>query len=180
MQRKRGRPSKYRKRFCKELVDYFDVEAFTFYTARSQTIKKKNGEIIVKEEKKPIANPLPAIFRFCDKIGINTDTFSEWVKRHPDFSVAFTRAQELRKQHLITLGLTGVSPPASFIFVSTNLTDMRPAGVGDLPMSSVIVPIIVRRGDDRPVVETTTAPVQMIPVSVKYLEHAEEVKTPSV
>ena len=169
---KKGRPTRYRKRFCKMLVDFYDVEPYQLLTLKTRTIKKKNGEIIVDEEKKPIANPLPFVYEFCDLIKISPTTFHNWLKVHPDFVAAFTRAQEMQKKNLITLGLAGISPPASFIYVASNLTDMRPAGVGDLPERNVIVPIIVQRGEDRPALPE--AKPEMIAVSIPTAEYAEK------
>lgn len=169
---KKGRPTLYRKKFCKELVEHYDVEPYNLVVLKTRTVKKKNGEIIVDEERKPIANPLPFVYEFCDKIGIHKDTFYQWLKKHQDFADAFTRAQEIQKKNLITLGVTGIAPPASFIFVASNLTDMRPASTGDLPKDTVIVPIIVERGSERPALPE--AKPEMIPVTISNAEYAEK------
>lgn len=42
-----------------------------------------------------------------------------------EFLDAFTCAREIRKDWLIDLGLSGLTPPASFKFVAINVTEMR-------------------------------------------------------
>lgn len=145
-----GRPTSYKPEYCKAIVDFFAVEPYKLVETETMTeYFEKSGDIKKKLSRgKMMPNALPTFFRFSEKIGVNQETLKEWTKKNKNFSVAFSRAKELQKEFLITLGLAGVAPPASFIFVMSNVTDWRSKGVDpdDLPPGSVLVPVIVNRG----------------------------------
>lgn len=112
-------------------------------------IKRKN------EKFKLTANPLPTLYRFSKKIGVSYWTVWNWAETGKDdkcfilkekeaeytktelkeikeqakaikeFSNAYKEAKELQKEFLISLGLSGATPPASYIFTAKNITDMR-------------------------------------------------------
>jgi len=117
---KGGRPTKYHKRYCKQIIKYFDIEP--------------NKEVMVvttgkndysKEEPKLFPNNLPTFERFAHTIGVHTDTLQEWVKKHKEFSVSYRKAQQLQKDMLVANGLTGLYQSNFAIFVAKNFTDMK-------------------------------------------------------
>jgi len=114
--------SKYKKAYCKKLIDFFDIEPFEkmelpHYQADGLTLKWMDYKLIPAR--------MPTLRKFAKEIGVHVSNVYEWVKNKKDFRDAFTCAKEIRKDFLIDLGLSGLSPPASFKFVAINVTDMR-------------------------------------------------------
>jgi hypothetical protein len=121
-----GRPSKYDQKYCSQLVSFFSVDAYRKEVAETSQEFFQNGTLKKKAEKyRFVPSEMPTFARFARKIKVNPDTLHEWKKHHPEFSEAYNEAKELQKQFLITIGLAGAAPPASFIFVAKNVTDMR-------------------------------------------------------
>ena len=83
---KEGRPTKYKPEYCQAIIDYFDVPMFD-----------AAGK----------ANTPPYLMNFAQSIGINTDTLYEWKAKHPEFSEAYSIAQEKQKQIVMSHALTG-------------------------------------------------------------------------
>lgn len=125
----RGRPSKYKKKYCKMIEEFFDQPPSRQVVKKE--IIKSNGT--VEREYATVANPLPTINKFARHIGVNPDTITEWSTaktkagkpKYPDFSVSYRRAMKIAQDHLVDNGLAGLSPPAAFIFVAKNYTEMR-------------------------------------------------------
>ena len=121
-----GRPSKYDPKYCAELVAFFSVQPYRREVAEKSKEYFADGKVKKTSEKyRIIPNDMPTFALFARKIGVNPDTLHEWKKNHPEFSEAYNEAKELQKHFLITIGLAGAAPPASFIFVAKNVTDMR-------------------------------------------------------
>jgi hypothetical protein len=118
--KKNGRPTKYRKSFCKQIIKYFSVEP-TKEVKVSYTNRK--GEKWTKTEL--AAEPLMFLSNFAAKIGVCHDTLLEWCKVHPEFSEAYARAKELQKQHLIKCGLLGLFNSHFAIFTGKNIAGMK-------------------------------------------------------
>jgi hypothetical protein len=129
-----GRPTKYNRRFCRELIDFFDIEPYEEREVKTQDRKTGREYIDYKDH----ANDLPTFERFAHNIGVNGDTLVEWAKtvwpeghknagklRHPEFSAAYTRAKELQKDILITNGLQGLYQTTFAIFLAKNITDLK-------------------------------------------------------
>lgn len=137
-----GAPTKYEDRYCDELVLYFDVEKYKDITVEKYTRFNKDGEVASETEKyKRVANDLPTFESFAKKLGVHYSSLREWATAkvnpeakegepdygkllHPEFSEAYNVAKALQKDFLIQNGLHGHYPPASFIFVAKNITDM--------------------------------------------------------
>lgn len=137
-----GAPTKYEDRYCDELVLYFDVEKYKDITVEKYTRFNKDGEVASETEKyKRVANDLPTFESFAKKLGVHYSSLREWATTkvnpdakegepdygkllHPEFSEAYNVAKALQKDFLIQNGLHGHYPPASFIFVAKNITDM--------------------------------------------------------
>ena len=101
---KRGRPTKYKKKYCYEMIEYFD---------------KQPQECIYKEEyfsdgqlksKIPIitATEFPTFQGFANEIGINIDTLYEWKKQYNEFSEAYTRAKQIQEKIWLVNGMNGL------------------------------------------------------------------------
>lgn len=134
---KMGRPSLYDPKYCQEIVDYFTIENSKKVTIEKTTKYNKDGVKIFEGEKfKIIPNDMPTFSGFAMSIGVSHDALLAWateveddkaeipVKKHADFAVAYNIAKHLQKRFLIDNALQGNSPPASFIFVAKNVTDM--------------------------------------------------------
>lgn len=119
--KKNGRPTKYKSEYCEKLIKFFDVEP---YEERELPHYDKDGNVKWTDYKR-MANKLPTLRNFAKSLKVNLSTPYEWIKKHKEFSNAFTQAQELRKWFLIENGLNGCYNPAFAIFVAKNITDMR-------------------------------------------------------
>lgn len=120
-----GRPTKYKREYCEALIDFFDVEPYEDVDIDHY----KEGKVAWRDSKR-VANKLPTLWAFAKSVGVGYSTVRDWLRENhasyqAKFSVAFTQAEEARKDFLIQNGLQGLYPPASFVFVATNLTDMR-------------------------------------------------------
>lgn len=132
-----GRPTKYDKKFCRQLEDYFNIEPFE--TVEVKTTDKRSGRVYLSEEVR--ANRLPTLERFAFDIGVTDDTIVRWASekhpddyriqskrgklKHPEFSAAYRRAKMLQKDILMVNGSLGYYAANYTKFVSTNLTDLR-------------------------------------------------------
>lgn len=131
---KRGRKTKYKKIYCKKLIDFFTNSARVERQVKEKTTKTlSNGSVYVTEKYEYFSGKLPTFDQFAVEIGVHRDTLLEWSQatkgtkgklKYPEFSVAYNRAKQIQKEWLIDVGLKGLAPPASFIFVAKNVTDM--------------------------------------------------------
>lgn len=95
---KPGQPTKYRKEYPEQLIEFFDVESFT----------------IVND--KPLASKFPTMARFALNLGVHIDTLHEWKNKtdendklvHPEFSEAYKKAKLYQEAWLYENGLAGV------------------------------------------------------------------------
>jgi len=117
---KRGRPTKYKAEYCEELRKFFSKKRFQ----KLKTIITGKNDY-QKEETKLIANELPTLERFAEKIEVDRDTLSNWGKEHKDFFGTIRQCQNIQKDFLIQNGLLGLYQSNFAIFVAKNLTDMR-------------------------------------------------------
>src|SRR3990167_11479947 len=117
----RGRPTKYREKYCEEIIEFFSIPK------TKQVIKAhitgKNG--YEKDEYTEVANEMPFFSKFARKINVQTHAMEDWSKIYPNFSRAYNTAKEMQKEFLVDNGLRGMYPPASFIFTAKNITDMK-------------------------------------------------------
>jgi len=115
-----GRPTKYKKKYCQELKKFFSKERFR--EIKIITTGKNNYS---KEEIKLIANELPTLERFAEKIEVDEDTITNWGKKHKEFFGAIGACKAIQKDFLIQNGLLGLYQSNFAIFVAKNLTDMK-------------------------------------------------------
>lgn len=118
--KKRGRPTKYDKSYCDEIIRYFNIEP-NFESP--VTITYKDGT--TREEMKMFANNLPTLAGFASKIGVNRDTLNEWMKQHKEFSDAIKEAKEHQEQILVENGLQGLYQGPFAIFTAKNVIGWR-------------------------------------------------------
>lgn len=127
--KKSGRPSKFKPKYCKMLIDWMSVAPHT--QVLKKEIIKSNGTI--EREYMPMAAKLPTLEGFARSIGVDDDTLANWANavnksgkpKYPAFFGAYKIAKQLQKEFLLANGLAGLTPPASFIFVTKNVTDMK-------------------------------------------------------
>lgn len=117
-----GRPTRYLRKYCRELVEYF--YGHELYKEVEIPHYDKNGNISWIDKKR-IAGELPTMEGFAQKIGISYKTLWEWKKRHGEFRNAYAHAQGIQKDMLIQGGLMGIYQANFAIFVAQNLTDLR-------------------------------------------------------
>lgn len=84
-----GRPSKYDPKYIQEMIDFFKRD----YTMR------KNG--------KSEACDFPSIARFAVNIDVANSTIYEWANKHPEFSVALKKCQEMQEDIIVNNSLKG-------------------------------------------------------------------------
>ena len=121
-----GRPTKYDPKYCEELIAFFSVPKSKQVVKKEKLITKANGTTESEKEYVCIPEDLPTFEKFARNINVCYDTLiSEWCKNHKEFSEAYNIAKSLQKEFLVDNGLAGLYPPASFIFVAKNITDMK-------------------------------------------------------
>lgn len=133
-----GRPALYKPEYADQMIDYFNIDKFEKVTLEKETrYSAKTGvKVSEKEKYKLIPNDLPTFEGFAMKIGVSHQTLLNWanavedeaaeilVYRYPDFFGAYNVCKHMQKEFLVDNGLKGNMPPASFIFVTKNVTDM--------------------------------------------------------
>lgn len=115
-QRMTGRPTKYDRAFCDELIAYF---------LRWEPYKTVNTMLGPKE----IPNDLPTLAGFAIQIGVHRDTIHEWAEgkdedgklNHPEFSDAIKKAKTIQEHYLVTNGLRGNFDKTFSIFFAKNV-----------------------------------------------------------
>lgn len=106
--KKMGRPTKYNPKYCKELLDYFDVEPYT-----------------INELGQRVANDLPTFAGFAWKIGVHRFTLNIWLEKYPDFFDSYKLAKEKQEHMLATNGLQNLYAQTFAIFAAKNITSWR-------------------------------------------------------
>jgi len=114
-----GRPSKYRPKFCKDIVKYFDIP----YFVKKEITKDHLGRTFTY--KIDVPNRIPLFEGFARFINVNTDTVVEWAKVHKNFSVAYKIAKGLQKEMLVYLAVNGYLNSPYAIFLTKNITNFR-------------------------------------------------------
>ena len=114
-----GRPTKYKKKYCKEIVKYFDVP----YFVKKKVVKIIKGIPVEYEEEVP--NRIPLFEGFCREIGITQKTLVNWTAQYNEFLLAYERAKGLQKEMLVYLSINNYLNPAYAIFLTKNITDLK-------------------------------------------------------
>lgn len=151
-----GRPSKFKKRYIQDLVDFFDAEPMRKEIMKETT--KNGGE--VSKEYKYVPNYFPTLVRFAKSIDVDYWTCWNWATNGDkllsgkdmghltpkkveelgymaEFSKAYKHAKAQQEDFLIQNGLAGSSPSAAFIFTAKNVTSMRDKVEQDVRVTEV-------------------------------------------
>lgn len=86
-----ARPTKYKKIFCKQLIEYFDVPP----VVKEKETRYYQGSPYEVDVQR--VSELPAFERFARSIGVSMSTLWEWRQAHEEFSNAYKTAQELQE-----------------------------------------------------------------------------------
>lgn len=110
--KKPGQPTAYKPEYCQKLIAFFDKKPWLLVNGKRQYQR------------------MPSVNGFSKSINVCTSTIYNWRTKdhdsfHNEFLVAWNKAQSLRKDWLIDVGLSGLAPANSFKFVAVNCTDMR-------------------------------------------------------
>lgn len=142
-----GRPSKFKKKYIKELLEFFDIEPMR--KELMEVVTEKSGK--TAEKYKYVANKMPTLVQFAKKIDVDYTTVYRWAnKGEPEkafeqlrknegmskqqikemelltqFCKAYKTAKALQEDFLVQNGLIGASPSSAFIFTAKNVTTMR-------------------------------------------------------
>lgn len=131
-----GRPSKYQEDFPERLIAWFSGAKTQRQIIGKLVRYDKEGNVKSEDFKyKVVPADMPTFAGFAFEIGVSHDTLLRWATervseeedaeyKHPEFCVAYNVCKEKQKTFLIDNALQGNSPPASFIFVAKNVTDM--------------------------------------------------------
>jgi len=114
-----GRPTKYKKQYCKDIVAYFDVP----YFVKKKVVKIIKGIPVEWEEEVP--NRIPLFEGFCRDIGITQRTLTNWITQYDDFFLAYERAKGLQKEMLVYLSVNNYLNPTYAVFLTKNITDLK-------------------------------------------------------
>ena len=133
--KKTGRPTKYRESFCDAMINFFDVEPFSFHKVphfeKTGKVDRKGNRVVVWYDSVRVVNKLPTMVGFSRFIGVAIRTMYNWMDPensayHEEFLHTYTRtAKELQKDFLIQCGLMGLHNPAYAKFAAINMTNMR-------------------------------------------------------
>lgn len=114
-----GRPTKYKKRYCRDIIAYFDVP----YFVKKKVVKIVKGKPI--ECGVEVPNRIPLFDGFCREIGISQRTLLNWIEKYDDFFLAYERAKGLQKEMLVYLSINNYLNPTYAIFLTKNITDLK-------------------------------------------------------
>lgn len=122
------RPTKFKKKFIKELEEYFNVESNFIVNEEIETSS------YTKKIPKEFAANLPTVQGFCYKIWICSDTFYEWLKQAENkeykqddkdlkkkFSDTYKKAKENQENIWLQNSLKWLYSPAFAIFLWKNV-----------------------------------------------------------
>lgn len=141
----RAGPTQYDKKYCTELVEYFERMAVAETREALPIVTDQEGEktSFRKTEVRRICAELPTIEGFAVLVKIPSTTIKSWTKQHPEFAEAFQRAKDIQRQLLVDRGLTRQYDPQAFAFVAKNITDMHDrqviAGDPESPLAARLV-----------------------------------------
>jgi hypothetical protein len=114
--KKRGRKSKFRKIYCKRIIDYFNIPPTKIVLEK---IHYKNGG--EKEKEIEVANELPTITGFAMSIGVDDTTVVRWTKKNQTFRTAYEKAKKMQEDIWFKNSLKGFYNPQFAIFAGKNI-----------------------------------------------------------
>lgn len=96
-----GRPTKYKKEYCQEIIDFFESEPKTIGYKRTYFM---SGALKSEE---PTARWFPTFQGFARSIGVDLLTLERWRDKHPEFRSAYARAKEIQEEIWLQESLSG-------------------------------------------------------------------------
>ncbi|MCK5608275.1 hypothetical protein KAR91_40715 [Candidatus Pacearchaeota archaeon] len=121
MKKEKGRPTKYNKKYCKQIEKFFNRNLVDEVKEDGISLQRKATEKVVDR----IPCELPTFERFAFSIGVHRETLINWTEKHPEFFDAYRKCKDLQKDILIQHGLSGNYNATFAIFTSKNITDMK-------------------------------------------------------
>jgi len=117
-----GRPTKYKAKYCEDIVNYFErcqaeilVDVKFFQPNKNATISTilnplNEDETVdagnVKEiSQKLVMQRFPTFARYARSIGVNKTTLYEWADQHTEFSNSIKQCNEISESILVENGL---------------------------------------------------------------------------
>lgn len=114
--------SKYERRFCKMLIDFFDIPPVNH---ENVTVVTRGGN--AKTYPKDVAAPLPHFSEFARQIGVSLGTMQKWRETYPEFKEAHDRAFELQKKMFVNNTLAGHYNPIAARLFAHHMFNIREA-----------------------------------------------------
>ena len=111
-----GRPSKYKAKYCQELIKHFDVPAYV-------SVPKMNPKT-GNEYEELVPSMLPTFESFAHSLGVTHATIINWKHEYPEFAAAYERAKGLQKDILVQNGLQRLYDSRFAMFMAVNNTDL--------------------------------------------------------
>lgn len=111
-----ARPTKYKKKYCQMMLDFFNVTP----TYMQEVINQKGQKIEIEK-----VSDLPTFEGFACLISVHRETLLNWCKEFPEFFDTYRKCQEYQKNILVQNGLHGNYNSLFAKFVAINATDMR-------------------------------------------------------
>ncbi|MDQ0825411.1 hypothetical protein QFZ60_001584 [Arthrobacter sp. B2I5] len=96
-----ARPTKYKKLFCKSIIEYFD-QPLTYQEEETKYYKGEPYPVT-----RTVVTELPTFERFASSIGVTMSTMWEWKQSHEEFSNAYSQAQQLQEQMIVGNAMAG-------------------------------------------------------------------------
>lgn len=112
-----GQPTKYRDKYCTEIVEYFESKPrFEIVTEGKYT---KDGALLEEKEiKKPLGPP--TLYGFAVSIQVCRETLTIWAAAHPEFDKAVRKCKSIQAEFIVLNSMEGISPTAFSIFMMKN------------------------------------------------------------
>lgn len=98
-----GAPAKYKEKYCKEIVEYFNNAYADFREGCSER-----------------RIHYPTLYGFAASIGVHRDSINEWSNVHPKFSDALKKAKSIQADFTIQSAMNGICPQPFAIFMMKN------------------------------------------------------------
>jgi len=119
-----GRPTLFREEFAQQLIDYFNIDAYT----EKVELNKDGNPVVIK-----VANKFPTLARFATMIGVTRETLHDWATskkedgelKYPDFSYAYKRAKDYQEAILVEGTMLNVFNAPFSIFTAKNVLGWR-------------------------------------------------------
>lgn len=155
--RPKGSGSKYERKYCKLLVDFFEAAAkrktrvqFKWERTETEGDGKDKKATSRKTEIGRICAQLPTIEGFARSIKIPSTTVRQWARDHEEFAVAYGQAKDIQRDLLVDRGLTRQYDASAFVFVAKNITDMTDKSVlsGDPTAPLMLRTVTVDAGEE--------------------------------